>query len=152
MLPQLCYRSWAAMNSITSLVGRSCWLRVFWLEPTMDGPRWCCHRWDNSWVFARRNWIVITLLVQYYVCSSLRRYPLCVVMWKFEMGAHRSPGCVDGGNYCGEEEEGESDQCSNPSFSHIRIICPFTLMITPIVGWTIRRILTCHFRLDEHGG
>lgn len=39
------------------------------------------------------------LLVQYYVHSSLRRYPPFVFMYKFEMGAHRSPRCVIGGNY-----------------------------------------------------
>lgn len=74
------------------------------------------------------------LLVHYYVHYSLRRYPLFVLMCGSEMGAHRSPGCTARDSYSGEEEDGELDECSDLSFLHIGIRCPFTLMITLIEG------------------
>lgn len=74
------------------------------------------------------------LLVQCYVCSSLRRYPPSILMYRSKMGANRSRGCATRGSYCGEEEEGESNMCYDPSFSKIGIRYPSTLTIIVIVG------------------
>jgi len=55
-------------------------------------------------------------------------------MYISEMGTHKSPRYAAGGKYYIGEEEGESGRCSDPSFWHIGIRCPFTLMIILIVG------------------
>lgn len=60
-----------------------------------------------------------TLLCALFV----EKIPPSILIYKSKMGVHRSLGCVAGGNYYREEEEGESDGRVSQTGVLTRVFC-----------------------------